>query len=156
MLHSPAKERPSVTTQHYPRSPKVLLGGIAHLARFMDKIRLRHAGHIRDYNYITVGFDKYLLDFLQIKGEEFERRVLQGGTDEDLLAWVLATSRSLLPEDIRQWNARILNAGPKDEAAHQRFQARLAEVAAKREVPIEVLPSPTTWVDIIELDEGRL
>lgn len=146
-----------MTTQHYyPCSPKILLGGMAHLARFIDKIHLRHGGHIRDYNYITVGFDKYLLDFLQIKGEDFEQRVLQGGTDEDLLAWVLATSRSLLPEDIRQWNARILNAGPKDEAAHQRFQSRLAEIAAKRGVPIKALPSPTTWVDIIELDEDRL
>ncbi len=145
-----------MTPQHYPRSPKVLLGGVAHLARFLDKIRLRHAGHIRDYNYITVGFDKYLLDFLQIKGEEFEQRVLQGGTDDDLLAWVLANSRSLSSEDIWQWNDRILNARPKDEAAHQRFEARLAEVAAKRGVPIEALPRPTTWVDMIELDEGRL
>lgn len=145
-----------MTAQRYPRSPKVLLGGMAHLARFLDKIRLRHAGHIRDYNYITVGFDKYLLEFLQIKGEGFEQRVLQGGTDQDLLAWVLANSRSLSSEDIRQWNDRILNARPKDEAAHQRFEARLAEVAAKRGVPIEALPRPTTWVDMIELDEGRL
>ena len=51
---------------HYPRSPKALLSGIAHLGRFIDKIRLRHAGAIQDYNYITVGFDKYLVDFLQI------------------------------------------------------------------------------------------
>ena len=145
-----------MTTQRCPRSPKILLGGMAHLARFFDKIRLRHAGHIPDYNYITVGFDKHLLDFLQIKAKELEQRVLQGGTDEDLLAWVLANCRSLSPEDIRQWNARILHAEPKDEAAHQRFQARLAEVAAKRGVPIEALPRPTTWVDMIELDEGRL
>ena len=47
-----------MVTQKYPRSPKVLLGGMAHLARFIDKIRMRHAGLIQDYNYITVGFDK--------------------------------------------------------------------------------------------------
>ena len=52
--------------QAYPRSPKALLGGIAHLGRFIDKIRLRNAGQIQDYNYITVGFGKYLVDFLQI------------------------------------------------------------------------------------------
>jgi hypothetical protein len=50
----------------YPRSPKAFLGGIAHLGRFIDKIRLRNEGKIQDYNYITVGFDKYLVDFLQI------------------------------------------------------------------------------------------
>ena len=63
----------------YPRSPKALLGGIAHLGRFIDKIRLRHAGKIQDYNYITVGFDKYLIDFLQIDPKAFEQRVLAGG-----------------------------------------------------------------------------
>ena len=144
-----------MTAQKYPRSPKVLLGGMAHLARFIDKIRMRHAGLIQDYNYITVGFDKYLIDFLQIKGEDFETRVLQGGTDEEILAWVKAQARPLTDEDIRQWNERILNGGPKDEAARQRFQARRAEIAAKRGVPVEQLPRTATWVDNIELDEER-
>ena len=43
-----------MTQQSYPRSPKALLCGIAHLRRLIDKIRLRHAGQIQDYNYITV------------------------------------------------------------------------------------------------------
>lgn len=38
-------------TQQYPRSPKVLLGGIAHLGRFIDKVRLRNAGRAQDSNY---------------------------------------------------------------------------------------------------------
>src|SRR5207249_3220087 len=75
-------------TQHFPRSPKVLLGGMAH----------------------------YLLDFPQIQGEEYERRVLERWSDEDLLAWVQANNQSLSPEDVRQWNTSILNEGPKDEA----------------------------------------
>src|SRR5207245_11475165 len=133
-------------TQKYPRSPKILLGGMAHLARFIDKIRMRHAGLIQDYNYITVGFDKYLLDFLQIKGEDFEKRVLQGGTDAEILAWVKAHARPLSDEDIHQWNERILNGGPKDEAARQRFQARRAELAAKRGVPLEPPPRTATSV----------
>ncbi|MGH7166127.1 MAG: DUF5069 domain-containing protein [Nitrospiraceae bacterium] len=145
-----------MSTQQCPRSPKVLLGGIAHLARFLDKIRLRHAGRIQDYNYITVGFDKYLLDFLQITGEAFEQRVLQGGTDEELLAWVRTKARPFTEEELRQWNERILKGGPKDEAARRRFQNRLAEVAAKRSVPVESLPQATTWTEIIELDEGRM
>ena len=68
--------------QSYPRSPKVLLGGIAHLGRFIDKNRLRNAGKIQDYNYITVGFDKYLVDFLQIDPKSFEQLVQAG---EDVL-----------------------------------------------------------------------
>lgn len=145
-----------MVTSNYPRSPKVLLGGMAHLARFIDKIRLRHAGQIQDYNYITVGFDKYLLDFLQIKGEDLDQRVLQGGTDEEILAWVETRARPLTVDEIRQWNDRILTGGPKDDAARLRFQTRLAEVAKKRGVPVEQLPRAATWVDVIELDEGRL
>ena len=140
----------------YPRSPKLMLGGLAHLPRLIDKIRLRHRGEIQDYNYLTVGFDKFLLDLLQIKGSELEARVLQGGTDEALLAWIQERARSLSDEDIREWNERILYGGPKDDAGRQRFQDRLAGIAAKRRVPVSSLPPITTWSEVIELDEGRL
>src|SRR5712692_986673 len=130
--HQPEKlERRVTTMQQYPRSPKILLGGMAHLARFIDKIRMRHAGLIQDYNYITVGFDKYLLDFLQINVENFETRVLQGGTDEEILSWVKAHARPLTDEDIRQWNERILNGVPKDEAARQRSEEHTSELQSQ-------------------------
>jgi Domain of unknown function (DUF5069) len=145
-----------MANQQYPRSPKVLLGGIAHLGRFIDKIRLRNAGKIQDYNYITVGFDKYLVDFLQIDPKSFEQRVLSGGTDEELLAWVKANSRKPSDQEISQWSQGLLSSGPKDEAARQRFQGRLDEVAKKRAVPVSSLPPVSTWADVIELDEGRL
>ena len=41
-------------TSQYPRSPKVQIGGLAHLGRMFDKIRMRNAGQIQDYNYLTV------------------------------------------------------------------------------------------------------
>jgi hypothetical protein len=129
---------------------------MAHLPRLIDKIRLRNAGHIQDYNYITTGFDKHLLDLLQIKGEDLERRVLRGGTDEELLTWVRANGRSLTAEELHAWNDRIFSGGPKDEAARQRFQARLAEVAAKRRISVDTLPGVAAWSDVIELDEGRM
>ncbi|MBK9305527.1 MAG: DUF5069 domain-containing protein [Nitrospira sp.] len=145
-----------MTRQNFPRSPKVLLGGIAHLGRFIDKIQLRHAGQIQDYNYITMGFDKYLVDFLGIDGKAFEQRVLAGGMDEDLLAWVKENGHKVSDEEIDQWSKNLLASGPKDEAARQRFQGRLQEVASKRGVPVSSLPSVSTWVDVIELDEERL
>ena len=145
-----------MSTQKYPRSPKMLLGGMAHLARFIDKIRMRHAGLIQDYNYITTGFDKYLLDFLLIKGDDFEKRVLQGGTDAEILAWVKAQAKPLSDQDLREWNNRILNSGPQDDGARQRFQCRLSDVAVKRGVPVETLPPAAVWVDLIELDEERM
>jgi hypothetical protein len=142
--------------QPYPRSPKALLGGIAHLGRFIDKIRLRNAGKIQDYNYITVGFDKYLIDFLQIDPKSFEQRVLAGETDEQLLAWVVLHGKPLTPEEIAQWSQGLLDSGPKDDAARQRFQGRLQDIATKRGVPVASLPPVQTWVNVIELDEERL
>ena len=145
-----------MSQQTYPRSPKALLGGIAHLGRFIDKIRLRHVGQIQEYNYITVGFDKYLVDFLQMDPKAFEQRVLAGGTDEEFLAWVKANSRKPSEQEIVQWSQGLLSSGPKDDAARQRFQGRLEGIATKRGVPVSTLPSISTWADVIELDEERL
>ncbi len=142
--------------QHYPRSPKALLGGIAHLGRFIDKIRLRNAGHIQDYNYITVGFDKYLADFLGIDAKAFEQRVLAGRTDEELLAWVKANGRKPSDQENEQWSQGLLASGPKDDEARQRFQRRVEDIATKRGTPVSSLPPVTTWADVIELDEERL
>ena len=141
---------------NYPRSPKDLLGGIAHLGRFIDKIRLRHAGQLEGYNYITVGFDKYLVDFLAIDPKAFEQKVLAGGTDEQLLAWVVANAKPHSHEEITQWSQGLLSSGPKDDATRARLQSRVQDVATKRGVPVSSLPAATTWVDAIELDEGRM
>ena len=140
----------------YPRSPTVQVGGIAHLGRIIDKIRLRHAGQVQDYNYLTVGFDRYLLDFLELETSAFEQRVLLGGTDTELLDWVRVHMRNRSPEEMAQWNQRIETSGPMDEAGQARFQQRLDAVAQKRGVPVSTLPHITTWADIIELDENRL
>ena len=140
----------------YPRSPTVQVGGIAHLGRIIDKIRLRHAGQVQDYNYLTVGFDRYLLDFLELETSAFEQRVLLGGTDTELLDWVHVHMRNRSPEEMAQWNQRIETSGPIDEAGQARFQQRLDAVAQKRGVDVSTLPQITTWADIIQLDENRL
>jgi len=140
----------------YPRSPKSLLGGIAHLGRFIDKIRLRNAGYIQDYNYITVGFDKHLIEFLGIDAKAFEQQVLAGGTDEDLLAWVKANGKAQSDEEYDQWSRLLLASKPKDDGAKQRFQGRLQEIATKRSVPVSALPPVSTWAEVIDLDEERV
>jgi hypothetical protein len=140
----------------YPRSPKALIGGIAHLGRFIDKIRLRHAGHIQDYNYMTVGFDKHLIEFLGIDAQAFEQRVLSGGNDEELLGWIQAHGKPVSAAEARLFSRALLTSGPKDEAAKHRFHGRLLEIAAKRGVDLPALPVVSTWADVIELDEGRL
>ena len=140
----------------YPRSPKIRLGDIAHLGHMIDKIRLRQTGQIQDYNYLTVGFDRYLLDFLELDASAFEQQVRDGGTDQEILDWVRAQMKNRTQEEITQWNQRIEASGPMDEAAKGRFQQRLEDVAKKRGVPVATLPQVTAWSDLIELDEDRL
>ena len=103
-----------------------------------------------------MGFDKYLIDFLQIDPKAFEQRVLAGGTDEELLAWVKTNSRKPSDQEISEWSQGLLSSGPKDDAAQQRFQGRVQDIATKRGVLVASLPPVSTWADVIELDEGRL
>ena len=140
----------------YPRSPKAQVNGLCHLGRLIDKIRMRNAGQIKDYNYLTVGFDKYLLDTLQLKGEELEERVLQGGTDEEIVLWIEARGKALTDDERTRWNDMVLKGGPKNEQAQQRFNEKLENLATTRGVSVDQLPKLSTWIDIIECDEGRI
>ena len=56
----------------------------------------------------TVGFDKHLVDFLQIDPKSFEQRVLTGGMDDELLAWVVAQGKAHSHEEIAQWSPDFL------------------------------------------------
>ena len=67
-----------------------------------------------------------------------------------------ANGQSLSPDEIAQWNHMLLSSRPKDDAARQRFEGRLRDIAAKRGVPVSALPAVSTWAEVIELDEGRL
>ena len=145
-----------MTTAQYPRSPKEQVGGLCHLGRLIDKVRMRNAGQIQDYNYLTVGFDKYLLDKLEIKGEDFEKRVLQGGTDSEIAEWVRVNGKALTDEEKAEWNNMVLTFGPKAPMAQQAFDKNLAAIAEKRGVTVEQLPSIKTWFELIEHDEGRM
>ena len=145
-----------MTTAQYPRSPKEQVGGLCHLGRLIDKVRMRNAGQIQDYNYLTVGFDKYLLDKLEIKGEDFEKRVLQGGTDSEIAEWVQANGKALTDEEKAEWNNMVLTFGPKAPMAQQAFDKNLAAIAQKRGVSVEQLPSIKTWFELIEHDEDRM
>jgi hypothetical protein len=145
-----------MTTAQYPRSPKEQINGLCFLARLIDKIRMRNAGQIQDYNYLTVGFDKYLLDKLEIQGVDFEKRVLQGGTDAEIADWVKANSKALTDEEKAEWNNMVLTFGPKAEMAQKAFDRNKAALAEKRGVSVEELSHITTWYDLIEHDEDRM
>src|SRR5471032_923577 len=90
-------------------------GGLHHLGRMLDKIRLRAAGRLpedflRNYG-LSVGLDGQLCGFLNVEFTAVEARVRAGGTDADLVEWIFA--RGLRPNRMQAqvWNEHSRKLG---------------------------------------------
>lgn len=127
------------------------LGGLHHLGRMIDKIRLKHAGKLPEQfnrNYgLSVGLDGQLCGFLGVSFNEVEARVLAGGSDAEIAEWIL--SRGLRPNRTQTfvWNEHSRKLGWNDRITPF-LQKQLAEAG---------LPpgAATVSFDFLELDEGR-
>ena len=127
------------------------VGGLHHLGRMLDKIRLKQAGRLPeefDRNYgLSVGLDGYLCGFLQVKFEDVEVRVKEGGTDAELAGWIFA--RGLRPNQIQ---SRIWNECSRKFGWNDRMAGYLQKL--KQEAGIANHPACTAF-DLIEVDEER-
>ena len=134
------------------RSPSdKTLAGLHHLGRMLDKIRLKVAGRLpedfhRNYG-LSVGLDGSLCGFLNVKFEDIEARVAQGGTDEEIAEWIF--TRGLRPNRIQAnvWNEFVRKLGWND-----RVSSFVAKV--KAESGLAAHPACTTF-ELIDLSEGR-
>ena len=133
-----------------PRSPYEKLGGYVHLPRLIDKARLHRQGLLNGYNYKSVGFDKHLLAFLKIDGDEFEEVANRFDNDADILAWVQKNGAKHLAEDVEHWNQEMISRHPDTAAKRARFNHFLREAGGDGRKDIR------TYFDLIEFDEGRL
>jgi gluconokinase len=127
------------------------LGGLHHLGRMIDKIRLKLAGRLpedfqRNYG-LSVGLDGMFCGFLGVKFEDVEERVRAGGTDTEIAEWILA--RGLRPNRSQAfiWNEFSRKVGWNDRVTaymeKQKAEAGLASADA------------STSFEVIELTEGR-
>jgi len=127
------------------------VGGLHHLGRMLDKIRLRQAGKLpEDYhrNYgLSVGLDGQLCGFLNVKFEEIEARVQAGGTDAEIAEWIFA--RGLRPNRMQTqiWNECSRKFGWNDRVA-----GYLQKI--KQEMGLADHPAITSF-DLIEASEER-
>lgn len=126
-------------------------GGLHHLGRMIDKMRLKHAGRLpedfqRNYG-LSVGLDGNLCGFLNVKFEEIEVRVAQGGTDEEIVEWIF--TRGLRPNRTQSlvWNDYSRKMGWND-----RVSSFVAKVKAEAGLGQH---SACTTFELIELSEGR-
>jgi hypothetical protein len=140
---------------HVPglRSCYSKVGRLVYFGRMLDKIRLHAAGRLpADYVANLGDHQFYVLDgrccrFLGVAHADLRTRTLEGGSDEDILAWVHARGTPRNDEECHMFNRFILKLGWRDErSAVLPERIRNSGLAGK---PIETL------VDHIEYDEGR-
>ena len=132
------------------RSPRQKLAGWVHLPRFVDKIRLHHAGKLPpDYQAnFCGGFDGRWLTAAGVTKEAFLEAVRAAKDDAAVEQWVRANVRKT-PAEVEAFNQFVLNRGRNDDAA-----ARVAEI--KKKEGLEGRADVQTFADLIDVDEGRL
>jgi hypothetical protein len=132
------------------RSPHVKTGGIAYFGRLLDKTRLHAAGKLpaEYHENLGGGFDGFCCSFLGIDYKALATRTLEGGTDDEVLAWVFTRSPRPGDHTILAWNEFMRKRGWNDEASE-----RLA--MRKRESGFPDRDDIQTFFDYIDMDEGR-
>lgn len=126
-------------------------GGLHHLGRMLDKIRLRQAGRLpegyhRNYG-LSIGLDGQLCGFLNVKFEDVAARVLEGGDDAEIVEWIFA--RGLRPN---RTQAQVWNEHSRKLGWNDRMASFIAKV--KGEAGLAAHPACTTF-DLIDLGEDR-
>ena len=91
-------------TTEAPRSPKILTGGYAILARTIDKCRADIAGTIGEYHF-DCPLDNQLFGFKGVKGPDFKAYVTEGHTDGEILTWINTHGLPKTAAEIATWSS---------------------------------------------------
>ena len=141
------------TNNSVPRSGYDRTGGIVYFARMLDKIRLHSAGRLRNDFHANLGsgFDGRCCRFLGITYPALCKRVLEGGTDEEVLAWCFERGARPNEEQILVWNKFMLKRGWRDEddGSTQELEDYKASSGLAHRTDI------LTFFDYYDVDEGR-
>ena len=135
----------------YPRSPREVMCGWAHLPRFIDKIRLHLADKLHpDYQpNFCKGFDGLWLETAGVDAKQFIEVVRNSLTDGEVCDWVLKNVKQ--PDSVKTAHRdRMLNYPRKDDAE---MQARLK--LRKEQVGLAARDDIQRFVDFIDADEKR-
>ncbi|MDQ6860524.1 MAG: DUF5069 domain-containing protein [Verrucomicrobiota bacterium] len=126
---------------------------MAYFPRMLDKIRLHARGELAP-DYVpnlgkTRAADGMCCNFLRVRFDELRERVLQGGTDEEILDWCFDKGRPLNEGDLMVWNGFTLKLGWNDFAS-----AHFAEI--KKQQGLEDRHDIDCIPKLIDHEEGRL
>jgi len=137
----------------YPTGPREMTGGMAYFPRMLDKIRLHARGELgADYHEnlgSATALDGACCNFLRVNYEELRERVLQGGSDEEILEWCFEKGRRLNEGDLFVWNGFATKLGWRDRVT-PRLESRKQALGVADRNDIACIP------DLIDFDEKRL
>ena len=131
------------------RSQYAKVGRLVFFGRMLDKIRLHHADKLpADYhNNLGIGFDGRTCTFLGVDYPALQARTLQGGSDEEILAWCHEHGGARTDDQCNVWNRFLMKVGWRDDRSAALKQRK--EEYGLTGKPIE------TFFDLNEFDEGR-
>jgi len=136
----------------FPKSAADTVGGLRYFGRMLDKIRLRARGELPSDYHANLGHrkaaDGTICNFLQIEYEQLRQRVLEGGSDEEILEWCYQHGRRLNEGDIFVWNNFSAKFGWNDLATPT-LERRKKELGIADRADIQ------TMGDLFDFEEGR-
>lgn len=134
-------------SQTFPRSPREKINGLVHLPRMIDKALASKLNTLGEYIF-PCPLDQIILDFLEIDAEQWVRLV-DSQNEEQLARWVENKCLAHRSDEIEAINRNILGRQPDSEDRWKRFHELRDKIDPSRK-------DVTTWVDLIDLEEGRL
>lgn len=134
-------------SQVFPRSPRDKMSDLVHLPRMVDKARASKLNTLGEYIF-PCPLDQIILDFLEIDGDEWVHLV-DSQNEEQLTRWVENKCRPHNFGEIESVNKQILERKPDSEDRWKRFYELRDKIDSSRK-------DITTWVALIDLEEGRL
>lgn len=121
--------------------------GLVHIPRMMDKARAYKAKTLGEYIY-ACPLDKIILSFIKTDSEEFATFVI-AHDETQILNWIKEKCQNRTEKEKEFINRQILERSPDGEERWAFFH----------EIRNKIDPSRTditTWVDLIDLEEGHL
>lgn len=137
-----------------PRTGYDETNGLLYFPRMLDKIRKHAAGDLRAdfHGNLGLGMDGRLCAFMRIEYDALKKRTLEGGSDEEILAWCEQQSRPLSDVDKMLWNDATRKRcwrDPGPGGATALLEKNKAASGLTDRADIE------TMFDFFEVDEGR-
>ena len=138
-------------TADLPRTPYDETAGLVYFPRMLDKVRLHAAGKLSEayHPMLGDGFDGRCVRFLGADYASLVKRVLSGGTDDEVLEWCFEQGRKPSEEEIEVWSGFMRKRGWRDET-YERVEFRMKEAGLEAR-----MAEAKTMFDFIDLDEGR-